>query len=109
MLGNEKGITFIESLAAATVIFTVIMTMIPLYNWISMERHDLQNKRIYAHQLYNQLITIINEQERESKLPYERKVEAARFSFSMSDNLTKGCVQWENSKNKQEEICLYAK
>lgn len=109
MLKNEKGMTLLESLATATVIFTIVMTMIPLYRWIDVERHDLQDKRMYANQLYNDIMLQISEQNNSMDIPNNKKVEGATFLYAMRDNMLEGCVQWENSKQKREEICLYAK
>lgn len=109
MLENEKGITWIEAISASTVIFTIVLTFIPLHQLIQSERQQLYEKRQLSHQLFNRLIELSSNRDEIHLLPLTEDVAMGKFTFSEKDGMIQGCMQWDNEKKNEQEWCLYSK
>lgn len=109
MLMNEKGVTWIEALYTASIIFTVILTMLPLYQIVMVERAVLLEKRQHLQMLQNHLMEFTYEKMNITYLSIDMESDNGVYTFDVNHNLIKGCVTWENAKEQMDESCLYSK
>lgn len=109
MLINEKGVTWIEALFAATIIFTVLLTMLPLYQKVMVERTVLFEKRQHLQMLQNHLLEFTYEKTDMTYLSINMEADKGAYTFDVNHHLIKGCARWENAKEEMDEICLYSK
>ncbi|SFA71187.1 hypothetical protein SAMN04488072_101174 [Lentibacillus halodurans] len=106
---NSKGFSLIESLVAASLLMMIITTLIPATNLLLNERESLKQKRIMTNELHSELQPFIWEEENNLPQRWFKMVNGseAEFRFTSEDNLLKGCVIWNNAKNKTDQFCLY--
>jgi len=90
------------------IIFFVIATMLPLYTMIKQERKVLADRRTITLLLHDELQQIIYIDG--DRFPQTRKVnEPLRLEmiFTKNSKEIKGCAEWTNAKEQNEQICLY--
>lgn len=109
MLKNERGTTWIESISAATIICTIIMTFIPIYQLISIERTILQEKRQHTAILFNHLLSFTFESISNTTVTIDMDENNGYYTIIVKNDVIEGCAQWENAKGKKMETCLYSK
>lgn len=110
MLRNNKGFTLIEVLVASSILFLVMMTVVPINSLLTNERIISKDRYEYADQLQAELQPFIWERNKRLPATYERTINNQSVSFQITretDVLIKGCVRWINAREKQEEVCLY--
>lgn len=106
---NNKGFSLIESLVAVTLLMVMISTLIPITNTLIHEREVLHQKRLIGNQLHDELQPHLWDGQNRIPIKYSKKFNATtlNYKFSTENKLLKGCVTWENVKNKTNQICLY--
>ncbi|WP_176330238.1 type II secretion system protein [Oceanobacillus rekensis] len=107
---KDNGFTLIEVLVAASILFMTVSTFLPIILILDAEQKVLSDRRHLTHMLHDELQYFIWNPSTE-KLPsqFTETVHTipAKFEFSIEKQLIKGCVEWNNAKNRKEEICLY--
>ncbi|MFD1363066.1 prepilin-type N-terminal cleavage/methylation domain-containing protein [Lentibacillus salinarum] len=106
---NSKGFSLIESLAAVSLLMMIIATIIPASSLLLNEREVLQQKRHMIHQLHLELQPFLRESTKAVPNDFSKIVNGseATFRFVAEDNLLKGCVIWDNDRNRTDQFCLY--
>lgn len=109
MLLNNKGFTLVEVLIAFSLIIFIAMTFIPVTTLIEKESRSLSNMRVFSNILHDELQEYIWLKKELPIEAYTRKVNGKKIilNFLYEEELIKGCVSWENNKNKKEIHCLY--
>src|SRR5699024_206523 len=110
MLKNNKAFTLIEVLVGSSILFLIIITIVPINSLLESERSLLRDRYDYTNKLHDELQSFIWERHKRIPVTYERRINNKTVSFQSSkeyNELIKGCVNWENVRNKYEEICLY--
>ncbi|WP_026569959.1 type II secretion system protein [Sediminibacillus terrae] len=109
---NCRGFTTIEALAVFSVFLMVSVSLLPSFLYIKLEDQQLLIKRQVLSQLHDDLIEIAygehqenpeNHNHQESKMGVE-----VMYTFTKETELTKGCAEWKDAKQKEHEVCLYA-
>lgn len=107
---KDSGFTLIEVLVAASILFMTVSTFLPIILILDAEQKILSDRRNLVYMLHDELQHYIWKPN-SSKLPsqFTETVHAipAQFEFSIEKQLLKGCVEWNNAKNRKEKICLY--
>ncbi|WP_375050740.1 hypothetical protein [Virgibacillus sp. JSM 102003] len=87
----------------------IISTLIPITNLLLYEREVLHHKRLFSNKLHDELQPYLWDGQNRLPINYSKEVNATtlNFNFSAENELLKGCVTWENVKNKTNQICLY--
>src|SRR5699024_8165736 len=109
MLKNNKAFTLIEVLVGSSILFIIIITIVPLNSLLESERNLLRDRYDYTNKLHDELQSFIWE---DKKIPvtYERRINKNTVCFEFSKEsreLIKGRVNWQNVRSKNEEICVY--
>ncbi len=87
----------------------MISTLIPITNTLMHEREILHQKRLFANKLHDELQPYLWDSQSNIPIKYSKEINATtlHYKFSTENELLKGCVTWENVKNKTNQICLY--
>ncbi|RLL48086.1 hypothetical protein D8M04_02085 [Oceanobacillus piezotolerans] len=105
---KDEGFTLVEVIIASTLLLTVIIFFIPLISQLDKELSILDNRRHIVHALHDELQIYLWTKE---SLPHSSKeqINNQLVELSIEKDLIyiKGCAQWENAREKMEEICLY--
>lgn len=105
---NYNGFTLIEVIISASIIFLLILVIIPLTSLLHQERKVLSDRRTASYQLHDELQTYLWTS---AELPqsYSLTVHFVdyNFHFTNEEDLLKGCVTWENVRQTEETLCLY--
>lgn len=109
---NNKGFTLSEVLIASSILFIIIVTIIPINSLISSERHLLKERYENTSLLYEELQTYVQGHNKEKQLPhvYKRTINKKIIEFKFeeqSNKIIKGCVEWINVRETLEKTCLY--
>jgi hypothetical protein len=110
ILRKDSGFTLIEVLAAASILFMTVSTFLPIILTLDAEQKVLSDRRHLAYMLHDELQHFIwDPLSSELPLQFNETVQSipAQFEFSTDKQLIKGCVKWNNAKNRKEKICLY--
>lgn len=108
ILLNNRGFTLLEVLVASSIVLMLITTILPISSLLEQERVVLSERRALASKLHDALQPFLwNDQH----LPfnYSDKINEVdvTFYFVYEGDDVKGCVNWENARDKIETICLY--
>lgn len=79
-----------------------------MYTIVKQERKVLADRRAITLQLHDELQQIIHYEV--DQFPYIKEVTTnvtIQFTFTKTDGRIKGCADWTNEKEKNEQICLY--
>lgn len=107
---NSNGFSLIEVLVAFSIIFTITTTIIPLISLLNQEEEVLSQRMHHTNRLHDELQTYLwGETKRLPPARYSKTDDSgtASYQFSTENHLVKGCVEWENAKEKKEKFCLY--
>lgn len=107
---DNKGFTLLETVVAASILFTVILIVVPISSLLMIERNVQSERYEYTKQLQLELQPFIHRESKLRSTNYNRVVNNKKLSFHITkenNNLIKGCVTWENVRTNQEETCLY--
>lgn len=110
MLKKNNGFTLVEVLVASSILFMMIIVIIPINTLLTTERTILKDRHEFKQTLQEELQPFIWETNKELPATYVKEMNHKSVSFQFTrqpDNLIKGCVQWENVRNQREKICLY--
>lgn len=109
MLLKNDGFTVIEVFVAASIFFSTILIFIPIINNLESEKIVLSDRRVITYTLQEAFQYYL--WETGYQLPKENTEtingNSVRFLFQEVDEYIKGCVYWENAKQRSEEFCLY--
>lgn len=107
---NNKGFTLIEVLIASSILFIIIMTVVPIKSLLTSERRLLSDRYDYTARLHEELQFYLWEEDKQLPISYEQKLKQKTILFQftkVSSELIKGCVEWKNVRDKNEKTCLY--
>ncbi|WP_175631899.1 competence type IV pilus minor pilin ComGE [Virgibacillus siamensis] len=106
---NSKGFSLIETLVALSILLAVITAIIPIKTRIMMERDVLDQKRAVLNTLHEELQDYLWSGASMQNQSYTINVDGSpvRIHFTTENSYLKGCAEWKNVKNKQDESCLY--
>lgn len=109
MLQKNDGFTVIEVFIAASIFFSTVLIFVPILNNIENEKIILSDRRMIINTLQENFQYYLWETGYE--LP-EESLEiingiSTQFQFQKVDEYIKGCVNWKNAKQRNEEFCLY--
>lgn len=108
-LKKPNGFTLIETIIAVSILMSVIMTIAPIISTILTEQSILSDRRALAYALHDELQLYLWTDSKELPDTYRQNIHSKEvtFQFTKEDNYVKGCVNWENVKQKNESLCLY--
>ncbi|MGJ9456959.1 type II secretion system protein [Oceanobacillus sp. CF4.6] len=106
---KNSGFTLIEVLIAASILFTTVSTFMPLILIVDAEQKVLSDRRNLASILHDELQHVIWDTPGELPLKFTETLNSiqVRFEFNMEQEFIKGCVAWNNAKQREERLCLY--
>ncbi|WP_182199562.1 type II secretion system protein [Paraliobacillus salinarum] len=105
---QQKGFVLTEVIIAFSLIIILSTSVIPIFYQIGIEQKNLYDKREIQSHLHDQLI--INASNDSTANIYKTikvKQTEVRITLSFEEPLWKGCANWIDAKNKNEEICLF--
>lgn len=105
---QQNGFVLTEVIVAFSLIIILSTTIIPIFYQIGTEQKNLYNKREIQSHLHDQLI--INANIDSTANIYKTinvKQTKVRITLSFEEPLWKGCANWIDAKQKNEEICLF--
>lgn len=110
MLIRKNGYSIIEVIVASSLFLSTVAIFVPILSQLQMEKNILNERRIAAFQLQEELQQYIWKEESLLPAAYSTDISgrALRFQFTEIDQLIKGCVEWQNAKQNNETFCLYA-
>ncbi|WP_404453418.1 type II secretion system protein [Oceanobacillus kapialis] len=106
---NNKGFTLVEVLTAITILTTVVITIMPLFQLLATESKILKERRDVNQQIFENLQPFLWAKDHPLPYHYQETVQTLNISyrFTREDELIKGCADWRNFRNETETICLY--
>lgn len=110
MLIRKNGYSMIEVIIASSLFLSTLAIFVPILSQLQIEKNILNERRIAAFQLYEELQQYIWKEESLLPAAYSTDIagSALKFQFTEIDQLIKGCVEWQNAKQNNESLCLYA-
>ncbi|GGN63895.1 type II secretion system protein [Oceanobacillus indicireducens] len=107
---KKNGYSMIEVLIASSIFFQALILFIPIYADIQLAYDTLRDKRWAANQLQTELQQYIwgKPPPLPAVLETTRNDTLFHFEFNKEDIYMKGCVSWQNAKESEETICLFA-
>lgn len=108
ILPRINGFTLIEVLIAASIIFLLISTILPISFLIEQERTVLSERRVLTAKLHDELQPFLWSN-LEIPSSYSKRFDLidVTLNFTYEEQYIKGCADWENARKKSERICLY--
>jgi prepilin-type N-terminal cleavage/methylation domain-containing protein len=108
-LKKNKGFTLIEVLIAATILMTVITTIVPIISLVQAERQVLSERRTLSLKLHDELQQFLWLEDITLPAAYSETIheKAVQFTFIIENEYVKGCAEWQNAKRRTELFCLY--
>lgn len=94
----------------ASVLFLSAVTIfIPIFNQLQIEKNILNERRTFAYYLHEELQQYIWSEDHTFPAAYTSQYtgKSIHFQFIKTDDFIKGCVEWQNAKQKKESFCLY--
>lgn len=108
MLMNSKGFTFTEALVALNIVLVIVFTVAPIIYTIHFERQILYDRRTISSKLHDDIQAYVYG---DVQLPddYVKTINdiPVQVKIKTNNNYIKGCADWKNIKQREEEICLY--
>jgi len=110
MFQSPKGFTMIETVAATTTLFLALIIVIPSFILIQQERNALYNEI----NIINHLETTLTQQTYDDEIYSNTMTDningiSITLTFTVENDLQKGCVQWETNQRTEKSFCLYRK
>ena len=109
LLKAHNGFTLIEVIAAAAILMNVIAVAAPITSTLVKEKSILSERRFYINVLHDELQIYLWEKPSQIPNTFTKRIQGKEtvFQFEMENRYVKGCIHWENAKQKEETICLY--
>lgn len=108
MLNYNNGFTFVEVLISSSIILLLVAIFIPLTTLLKQEKTVLSHRRMASVQLHDELQKFIwTDSFVESSYSKTFQSKPLYFDFIAEEEFIKGCVTWENARNREETFCLY--
>ncbi len=110
ILQNRNGFTLIEVLIASGIIFTAIATFMPIISTLDIEQKVLSDRRKLAYLLHDELQQFIWSSNTLLPVAFTKTVDSymeVQFDFQIENEFIKGCAEWNNAKNTEEQLCFY--
>ncbi len=106
---NSKGFSLIEVLVAASIVFTLVLTTIPITSLLMQEREVLSERRLISSRLHDELQQFLWQGDVSPPASFTRTVNkaSASFHFSAEGKFIRGCAEWKNARKQKDKICLY--
>ncbi|MHA6250980.1 hypothetical protein [Oceanobacillus sp. CAU 1775] len=109
-MGEKNGFTLIEVFIASSLFLSTVLIFIPIINNMQHEKQILHDRKTISLYLQEELQYFIWESG--YNLPESKTAsingKSAQFLFIQENEFIKGCVNWQNAKQKAEEFCIYA-
>src|SRR5690625_2586591 len=109
ILKKSNGFIWIETLVSLSIVMLLATTIIPIYTTLQQEKRILHDRSLISLYLYDELQREILEEHHD-----EIRMEQVNISdrivtiqFTLENEYIKGCVSWENVKERTENLCLY--
>ncbi len=98
-----------EVLIASSIIFTAVSTLLPIALILEAEQKVLSDRRTVAYMLHDELQNFIWDPTKQVPSHFNRTVNNIETSleFKQEQELIKGCVTWDNARNRHEKLCFY--
>lgn len=109
MQRKDSGFTFVETLIATLLLFSILSLLIPALTFIKLEQAVFHERLRITSALHDDLSRYLWEPQLHEQVTYSvtpHKTQA-EFSFTLEGDQLKGCATWQNAKQKREEKCLY--
>ena len=106
---NSKGFTLIEALTSMSIVFMLIIIILPINHILKTERVKLYDKRTIGFYLHDELLQQLDKKSNMETEPYTVSINKrdVLITFTKKEHLLKGCAIWENVKQQNEQFCLY--
>jgi len=105
---NSRGFTLLEVLIASSIILMLISIIVPITSLLEQERTVLKERRAFSARLHDELQPFLwNDLELPISYSSVNNLVDITFRFTHESEYIKGCVSWENAREKNETICLY--
>ncbi|GAA0435992.1 hypothetical protein GCM10008934_26870 [Virgibacillus salarius] len=104
-----NGFTLIEVIISAAILFSAVLTLVPILSIMQTEREVLSTRRLIANDLHDSLQLFLWEEKDKQEVNYTKVIANShvKYSFQVLSKYVKGCAQWENAKKRKEKFCLY--
>lgn len=108
-LKKYNGFIWIETLVSLNIVLVVMTLIVPIYTSIEKEKQVLHEQSLISLGLFNEFQTVLHERQIDKSTMYQEKINDRQvtYQFTSEGVFLKGCVNWENAKQKQEKRCLY--
>lgn len=107
---NRNGFSLIEVLIASSIVFTTIATFMPIISTLDTEQKVLSDRRKLAYLLHDELQEFIWNSDMKLPVTFTQTIDSSmevQFEFLLENEFIKGCVEWNNAKNTNEQLCIY--
>lgn len=108
MFQTSKGFTMIETIATTTILFLALIIIIPSFILIQQERNALYDELNIINYLENTLQQIDHyDQQVQNVFTETVNGISITLTFTLENDLWKGCAQWETNQKTEKTFCLY--
>jgi len=108
-LKKNDGFTLIEVLIAATLLLTVVTTIVPIISLVQSERQVLSERRTLSLKVHDELQQFLWLEDITLPAGYTNTIHGreVQLTFKEENDYVKGCAKWQNAKKRNESFCLY--
>lgn len=105
---NNDGFTLLESIVAMTIIFSLMLTILPIHSTLQLERALNKEKRDITYHLHDELLYALEATNQlKSNYIIETVFTNLQIEFTETKNTLKACATWIDLKERDQEVCLY--
>lgn len=98
----------LEALVAMTIIFSLVLTIIPIHSTLQLERTLNKEKRDITYRLHDELLAALaSDHSLQASQQINVNHTEVRIAFIKDDEVIKACASWEDVKGHQQKVCLY--
>ncbi len=107
---NQKGFYIMETLISIALFFAICLTLLPIQFQLLVEKKASNEEEAVIYFLSEEMHqTLLNGIPKEPLIDHKVIGRPITLQFTSINSLIKGCVTWENAKNKVQTKCLYGK
>lgn len=107
---KQSGFYLTETLISLQIFFISLLTLLPIQHQLLLEKQTLQEKDKVIYFLADKMNqAVIHPPEKQIYIFEEVIQSPVTITYTTTDSLLKGCVNWVNAKNDKDKLCLFVK
>ena len=104
---KSDGFSLVEVIIAMGIIVMLVATALPIHQLLKMEHYRIKQHQLIKLALHDELQEVLHNNEAVRTYTFEVTAREVQVTFQMEGKYVKGCAEWRNVRDKDEQVCLY--